>query len=324
MFKRETWSCCTLVEICSYVMMATTFLHFLCVMVFLTVMVNFLMMNTTANAIIITKHANFPPEMNNPKDCTPLYQLKHGKCQPHHSKSDIGQISPINTPAFFQCQNGHKIDHILVDDLHVDCLPLGDDEPLLLLVQKGVKFVHCQSKDQIPCRFGYPRCFYITDVCKYILQRNKYLFPCRTGEHLQDCTNFQCSTMFKCPAYFCIPMNYVCDGKWDCPNGTDQLVNTLCSIKRRGRTYKHLFKCRYSHTCLHFTDVCNGKTDCPFADDESLCLLKSVVCPENCNCLTFAVMCNELEGLSDHGFKYYRTIHLSHLPKGCFDKSELL
>ena len=33
--------------------------------------------------------------------------------------------------------------------------------------------------------------------------------------------------MFKCPGYHCIPWSYVCDGKWDCPHGYDELENSF-------------------------------------------------------------------------------------------------
>ncbi len=92
-------------------------------------------------------------EIDNPIFCKPLYQLKNGKCQPHYSKSDIKQLSDMNTPVFFRCSNGQEIDQILVDGLVIDCLPQGDDEPLLLLVQSSIKFAHCKSKDQIPNTF---------------------------------------------------------------------------------------------------------------------------------------------------------------------------
>ncbi len=148
--------------------------------------------------------------------------------------------------------------------------------------------------------------FYITDICKYTLRRQKYLYPCQTGEHLQDCTNFQCSTMFKCPNQFCIPWGYICDGKWDCPDGTDESENTFCSVKWRNCT--NLFRCRSSQTCVHFTDLCNKIVDCPQADDESLCSLKFVLCPPYCEYLTFAVMCHGREAPVGHEFMNYRII----------------
>ncbi len=115
--------------------------------------------------------------------------------------------------------------------------------------------------------------------------------------------------MFKCPAFFSIPWKYVCDGKWDCPNGFYELVNSFCFDKRKA--CKTLFKCRYSQICIHFTDVCNSRADCPLADDESLCLLNSALCPPNCECLTFAVMCNGSPTPSRYDFTSFRIILLT-------------
>ena len=31
-----------------------------------------------------------------------------------------------------------------------------------------------------------------------------------------------CNMRFKCELAYCIPWNYVCNGRWDCPNGEDE------------------------------------------------------------------------------------------------------
>ncbi len=28
---------------------------------------------------------------------------------------------------------------------------------------------------------------------------------------------------FKCPGNYCIPLHYVCDGEWQCPDGEDEI-----------------------------------------------------------------------------------------------------
>ncbi len=97
--------------------------------------------------------------------------------------------------------------------------------------------------------------------------------------------------MFKCPHYYCIQWNYICDGRWDCPLGTDEAEEPhQCGQKR---PCAMLFKCRKSHVCIHAAFVCDEKEDCPFGDDESLCLLHDVVCPVLCNCLTFVLSCSQ-------------------------------
>ncbi len=44
---------------------------------------------------------------------------------------------------------------------------------------------------------------------------------------------------------------------------------------------------------IHFGSVCDGFKDCPSGDDEQHCQLKRVECPENCECLAFAISCTK-------------------------------
>ena len=115
------------------------------------------------------------------------------------------------------------------------------------------------------------------------------LIPCRNGGHLQNCIYFECNVMFKCTASYCIPWSYVCDGKWDCPDGDDELNNPFCN---KDRACVHMYKCRNTtQTCVHVGNVCDSTKECPLGDDELYCDLKNVKCPLRCNCLLFAIDC---------------------------------
>ena len=116
------------------------------------------------------------------------------------------------------------------------------------------------------------------------------MIPCRTGEHLSQCENFECNQNFKCPGHYCIPHGYVCDGKWDCPTGADESKTAECGIKR---SCNSLFKCRSSQICAHLGDVCDGEKDCLLEDDELMCDIKDT-CPKSCDCLLCALSCVHL------------------------------
>ncbi len=145
---------------------------------------------------------------------------------------------------------------------------------------------------QLSCRAGFPACYNISKICSYQLDELSHLVHCRGGEHLENCKDFECNMMYKCPKYFCIPWSYVCDHKWDCPQGFEE---QNC---RPTRTCEGLYKCKQSHTCIHLNDVCNGVTDCPLKEDESLCSLSGIVCPVGCKCLMFALFCHNLRQIT--------------------------
>ncbi len=111
--------------------------------------------------------------------------------------------------------------------------------------------------------------------------------PCRTGEHLKQCKEFQCNGQFKCPAYYCIDWHYQCDGKWDCLSGFDELNNTC--IEERMCT--NLFRCKGSSLCVHTQNICDHTKHCPMGDDENLCSLSHVFCSPKCSCFKHSIIC---------------------------------
>ena len=106
------------------------------------------------------------------------------------------------------------------------------------------------------------------------------------GAHLQHCINFECNMMFKCSKSYCIPWLYVCNGKWDCSGGYDEMEN-LCK-----NFCINKYKCAgEQNICVHVGNVCNQHPDCPLSDDETLCHIQRVICPSHCYCLLHAIQC---------------------------------
>ncbi len=140
----------------------------------------------------------------------------------------------------------------------------------------------------------------LSEVCVYRVDHNFIIVPCKAGSHLQDCKGFDCSLHFKCPNYYCVPWGYICNGRWDCPDGYDEHKNLKCSK----RSCKDMFKCTKYSICAHLNDVCDGYTDCPSGDDEILCDLMYTVCPSSCNCLNYAILCQHLSLPTFKNLKY--------------------
>ncbi len=149
-------------------------------------------------------------------------------------------------------------------------------------------------------------CYNTAHICRFLLDEQSSLFPCKHGDHIQNCTNFDCNAMLKCPRYYCVPWWYTCNGRWDCPAGYDEL-STECQKERRHCQF--LFKCTSSQICVHFLDICDGTADCPYQDDEHVCSTKSIKCPPECECLLFAIKCVNVE-ISEQTFYVVSQYHV--------------
>ncbi len=142
---------------------------------------------------------------------------------------------------------------------------------------------------KFPCEINSSNMFTFSDICVYRVGLNK-LLPCQDGSHVQQCTNFECNAKFKCPGFYCIPWNHVCNGKWDCPYGFDE-ASSLCP---KERICKDMLKCRESYICISLLDVCNELNDCPQGDDELMCPLHRRECLEECFCVNLAIKCENI------------------------------
>ena len=172
----------------------------------------------------------------------------------------------------------------LIDDLVFDC-PNGNDEKELLEMQSTYLY-RCPHPDMIECYPGHSRCYTREQKCTYILDKEtETLLYCRNGQHLQNCNHIQCIWKFKCQNSYCIPYQYICDGKWDCWYGQDELQ---CDQY----TCIGMFKCRYSVSCLHIRNTCDGVADCPMEDDEQVC--PKINCIDECKCLNHGIYCVNL------------------------------
>ena len=236
------------------------------------------------------------------------YNINLFEIQRDNSNNNIAREIHINVEnpeqsATFLCNCGLTIDIFLFNDLIPDCGFVADDEPILLSLLTKNKTFPCNLPFELPCKQGHPRCYNLTHVCNYQLHRNKYLMTCRNGAHLQRCQQFECNVKYKCQNSYCIPWSYVCDGKWDCPEGNDENFSLTCEPTER---CVYMYKCRNTpNTCIHLANICDRHNECPYGDDEINCEFKGIQCPSSCQCLLFALYCNKM---SDPHFKL---IHLS-------------
>ncbi len=241
--------------------------------------------------------------------CSPLHFKSRGKHCRKFADTSKSDRRPVLHKEEFSCDPNRKVDIDLANDLVSDCGRSAADEPLLKRLLLDEVFLECPKAQQVPCKQGHPKCYSISETCIYHLDERNHLTPCRTGAHVENCEQFECNMHFKCPKFYCIPWHYVCDSKWDCPHGYDEMEIHQCGAER---PCSNLFGCRYSQVCVHVLQVCDGKRDCPSSDDEFLCHLSTQVCPHKCTCLISAIFCTEVQGVDvELSQSQYFSYHLS-------------
>ena len=218
--------------------------------------------------------------------CGPLfYEAMDGSCQKylifHGDKSGKSSVNSY-------CKSAHQK---WKNDSFSNCWAEEEHEQALVFLLQNETFPLCFNKYEIPCLEGYQGCFNITDICMYKLNEYSHLIPCWNGGHLQNCKLFECNAKFKCPNSYCISWAFVCDGKWDCPEGVDEDKEFFCHSYMR---CLGMFRCHDTNVCILLQNVCDGHDECILGDDELFCELKDTLCPSNCQCILFAISCSNV------------------------------
>ena len=172
-----------------------------------------------------------------------FYMTYHRTCSPFYAgQIHVFEYDLIDTEIYKHGERYSLINDLVADFGHE---PLDEMELVSLLLFNNKK--SCYHPSELPCIEGHSKCYNITDICTYQLNLNGHLFPCRNGNHLQNCKKFECNLMFKCTSSFCIPWSYINDGKWDCPNGEDESKFHYCD---------GMYKCRYSRKNMYSIRLC--------------------------------------------------------------------
>ncbi len=222
------------------------------------------------------------------------YQAVDGNCHHYFLQNNT---TDLDNHVLFWCDRSNiNILYSQIEDLVPDCGPQAEDELVLMSILQQGTMVPCLESGQVPCLDGHPRCFYFHQICTYQLDKQNKLYPCRNGGHLVNCKHFECNNRFKCHEAQCISWAFVCDGKWDCSFGEDELFKPVCGT---GYSCSGMFKCKDTNTtCIQLGNICDDEANCPLHDDEFGCSLTNT-CP--CQCLGFAIFCQstKLDFLND-------------------------
>ncbi len=194
---------------------------------------------------------------------------------------------PINkVDELFHCGDGQSIEVKYVNDMLPDCQNQADEE-ISLHTNNTVWDDYCQPPETLPCAYGYPVCFSMTDLCVARFEDSGVLVGCRNGAHLENCDEFQCPRHFKCPSAYCIPTHYVCNGVFDCPHGEDEMSCTVL-------TCPGLLKCHRDNLCVHPDNINDGRIDCVQSEDDEDIPQKEPCAWNQCRCRSDILICSNL------------------------------
>ena len=192
---------------------------------------------------------------------------------------------------YFQCSSGGCVSAAVVCDGAVSCAD-GSDEAL------------CRTRPQqmscgITSSFN-PYCG-ITERIHAFKQRCVYSqSDARTsdGSHLVLCMDWQCSSMYKCDAAYCVPIHYVCDRICDCPTCNDE-YGCIRDADYVMMSCPGMVKCKLGYPCVHSYYVHDGESQCMDTHDDEF---TKPLCPAKCDCLGTAIYCPSFVNISVQDF----------------------
>ena len=185
----------------------------------------------------------------------------------------------------FHCSLEQNIPVNLVGDKMPDCLANPVDEELYINISTGLhdkENTQCETTGNIPCQDGLPRCFPREKLCIFERHELGGINYCRNGEHLRNCFDFECPKHLKCPYSFCVPFYATCDGRYDCPDGEDELgCDTPCP---------GLLRCVLDGLCIHPSNIGDGSVNCKLSGDDEV-EYQHFQCPSYCDCRGRSATC---------------------------------
>ena len=178
---------------------------------------------------------------------------------------------------YFQCLTGGCVPATLVCDGVVSCSDGSDEalckpEPHPLTCEVDLK--SCPISTQI--NIFQHRCVY-----------SQGDIHTSDGSHLVHCKGWQCSSMYKCEATYCVPIHHICNRICDCPSCDDE-YGCIEDVHNVMLSCPGMVKCKRGYPCVHNYNVHAGEHQCMDTHDDEFV---SPVCPVTCSCHGTSIYC---------------------------------
>lgn len=193
----------------------------------------------------------------------------------------------------FQCRNGDCILQAKMCDGRRDCTDNSDE------LECDYKL--CRQPHWFPCAQSHGACLAAELICNGIENcpggEDERHCPGRLSSFGQrNCSKFE----YMCQDLSCIPLDFMCDGKTDCADNSDETAG--CKQSANSCTSGHL--CANGRCLQRKQWLCDGVDDCGDNSDERDCAnlcqpsLGKFMC-RNHNCLELSKVCDGVPQCSD-------------------------